>query len=148
MFSLLLKDLISDFIFGLSHLRQQYWCPLFRGVLPEKAMAFMYPCTCILFSVYYFILQTSSSTYLYLSRRTKRDEWIPHCLYSRLVGPWGEIRVASLMVTSTSLTDEIIWGTNKEIGIIPVVMEDVGHQVISLSVCVHERNDDCSIWWT
>ena len=37
--------------FTLSHLRQQYWFLLFRGVLfmklSEKVMVFMYPCTCM-----------------------------------------------------------------------------------------------------
>ena len=35
--------------------------------LPEKARVFMYPCTCMLVSVYYVILQTSSNTHLYRS---------------------------------------------------------------------------------
>ena len=33
--------------------------------LPEKARFFMYPCTCMLVSVYYVMLQTSSNTHLY-----------------------------------------------------------------------------------
>ena len=32
----------------------------------------MYPCTCMLVSVYYVILQTSSNTHLSLSRRSTR----------------------------------------------------------------------------
>ena len=40
--------------------------------LPEKARDFMYPCTCMFISVYYVILQTSSNTHLYLSRRSTR----------------------------------------------------------------------------
>ena len=40
--------------------------------LAEKARVFMYPCTCTLVSVYYVILQTSSNTHLYLSRRSTR----------------------------------------------------------------------------
>ena len=68
--------------------------------LPEKAMVFMYPCTCMLVSDYYLILQMSSCTRIYLSRRSTRDEWIPQCsyTYSLLVGPRGEVRVVSLMV--------------------------------------------------
>ena len=66
--------------------------------LLEKAMVFMYPCTCMIVSAYYVILQTSSSTHIYLSRRSTRDEWIPQCSYSLLVGPKGEVRVVSLMV--------------------------------------------------
>ena len=35
-------------------------------------------------SVYYVILRTSSSTHLYLPRRSMRDEWTPQCSYSLL----------------------------------------------------------------
>ena len=66
--------------------------------LPQKAMVFMYPCTCMLVSTYYVILQKSSSTHIYHSRRSTRDEWTPQCSYSLLVGPRGEVRVVSLMV--------------------------------------------------
>ena len=61
--------------------------------LTEKARVFMYPCMCLLVSVYYVILQTSSNTHLYLSRRLTR-----HCSYSLSVGPREDIRVVSLMV--------------------------------------------------
>ena len=40
--------------------------------LPEKARVFIYPCTCMLVSVYYDKLQTSNNTHLYLSRRSTR----------------------------------------------------------------------------
>ena len=38
----------------------------------EKARVFMYPCTCMLISVYHVILQTSSNTHPYLSRQSMR----------------------------------------------------------------------------
>ena len=47
-------------------------------------------------SVYYVILQTSSNTHLYLSRRSTL--YASHCSYSLLVGPRGDVRVVSLMV--------------------------------------------------
>ena len=59
--------------------------------LPEKARVFVYPCTCMLVSIYYVILQTSSNTHLYLSRQSQ-------CSYSLLVSPRGGIRVVYLMV--------------------------------------------------
>ena len=50
--------------------------PLHKRVLfpetPWESEGFMYPCTCMLVSVYYVILQTSYSTHLYLSRRSTR----------------------------------------------------------------------------
>ena len=49
-----------------------YFEALYFLKLPEKASVFMYPCTCMLVSVYYVILQTSSNTHLYLSRRSTR----------------------------------------------------------------------------
>ena len=52
----------------------------------------------MLVSTYYVILQKSSSTHIYHSRRSTRDEWTPQCSYSLLVGPRGEVRVVSLMV--------------------------------------------------
>ena len=66
--------------------------------LSEKAMVLTYPCTCILISAYFVILQMSGSTRIYLSRRSTRDEWTPQCSYSLLVGPGGEVRVVSLIV--------------------------------------------------
>ena len=67
--------------------------------LPEKARVFMYPCMCMLVSVYYVILQTNSNTQLYLSR------W-SHCSYSLLVGPRGDVRVVSLMVNGYADTNK------------------------------------------
>ena len=67
--------------------RQQYWFLLFRGILfpelPKKVRVFMYPCMCMLVSIYYVILTTVDAS---------------HCLYSLLVGPRGDVRVVSLMV--------------------------------------------------
>ena len=61
-------------------------------------MVFMYPCMRLLVSAYYVILQMSSSTHIYLSRRSTRDEWTPQCSCSLLVGPRGQVRVVSLVV--------------------------------------------------
>ena len=110
-------------------------------LVPEtpRAMVFMYNCVCLS----PLILQTSSSTHLHRSQRSTRDEWTPRCSYCLLVGPWWTVTR-----TSTSLRDEIIWGTKKEIGIIPVVRGAVLHQVISVGICAHERNDDCGICHT
>ena len=36
---------------------------------PEKVRVFMYPCTCMLVSVYYVTLQTSSNTFIFHDRR-------------------------------------------------------------------------------
>ena len=61
--------------FTLSHLRQQYWFMLFRGVLfPEtlRESEGFYVSMHMYVSVYYVILQTSSNTHLYLSRRSTR----------------------------------------------------------------------------
>ena len=66
--------------------------------LPEKATVFMYPCTCMRVSAYYVILQTSSSTHFYLSRRSTRDEWTPQCSYGLLFNPWGKVMVVYLVV--------------------------------------------------
>ena len=63
-------------------------------------MVFMYPCTCMLAFAYYVIVQTSSSTHIYLSRRSTRDEWTHQCSYGLLVDPRREVRVLSLMVNS------------------------------------------------
>ena len=52
-----------------------YFDAFYFNKLPEKVMLFMYPCTCTLVSAYYVILQMNSSTPIYLSRRSTRDEW-------------------------------------------------------------------------
>ena len=63
--------------------------------------------------------------------------------------PWGEVKGVSLMVNSYAdiykPNRQNHLRQNKEIGIIPVAMEAVVHQVISVGVCAHERNDDCRI---
>ena len=61
---------------------------------PKKTKVFMYQCTCMLVSIYYVILQTSSNTHLYLSWQSTRLT-VHICL---LVGPRGDIRVVSLVV--------------------------------------------------
>ena len=61
----------------------------------------MYPCTCMLVSVYYVILQMSSNTHLYLFTTVN----VSHCSYSLLVGPRGNVRVVSLMVNGDIYKD-------------------------------------------
>ena len=52
-------------------------------------MVFMYPCTCTPVSAYYVILQTSSSTHFYLSRRSTRDERTPQYSYIHIY--WAKV---------------------------------------------------------
>ena len=82
--------------FGLPHLRQQYcyFEAFYFPKLPKKAMVFMYPCTCMLVSAYYVVLQMSSSTH---GQCMTNGQFSVHII-SLLVWPRGEVRVVSVMV--------------------------------------------------
>ena len=73
-----------DFLTCVNNIDFYYFEAFYFMKHPEKAMVFMCQCTNMLVSAYYVILQTSSSTHLYLSWRSTRDELTPQCSSSLL----------------------------------------------------------------
>ena len=82
--------------------KQQSYGPWFMSKmhyflnLPEKVRVFIYPCTCMLVCLSPFIMSYCRRVVIPLSFTTVDAS---HCSYSLLVGPRGDVRVVSSMVT-------------------------------------------------
>ena len=71
---------MAPLYFGLCHLRQQY-CFLLFPATPRESDGIYVGYTCVLVSAYYVILQASSSTHLYLSRRSTNGHLSVHIVF-------------------------------------------------------------------